>query len=227
MNLSDPNEVIPEEKPADPTTQRKLRRSLLYIALGSMLAPCGLCWYSTRVQSIEGVMIPGIFGLVILIYTFYILYQREQRQDLAPPIWRVGLVFVLLIAITTLTMIWLNSAIGWHRISGPAILIMSAWAFFLAGRRVWESWSFSRQAVVEENFLTELKMVSIKGSHPIHPQLAYRYAENYRGIISNNQIRNRTPQIIEAIDDGKFLVKVKYLPDNPRVHRFLGWRILA
>ena len=86
MSLIDPNETIPEEIPADPTTQIKLRRSLLYIALAGLMAPCGLCWYSTRVQNIEQVLIPGLLGIIILIYTVFILYKREQKQDLAPPL---------------------------------------------------------------------------------------------------------------------------------------------
>jgi len=164
MNLIDPNETIQEEIPADPTTQKKLRRSLLYIALASLMAPCGLCWYSTRVQTIEQIMIPGVFGIIILIYTIYILYQPEQKQDLAPPMWRVVIILAIMIAITTLAIIWLVAAIGWHKIAGPIILALGAWSFFLAGRRVWESWSFSRLAVEEENDLAELKMISIQGS---------------------------------------------------------------
>ena len=34
------------------------------------------------------------------------------------------------------------------------------------------------------------------------------------------------PEIRQAIEEGKFLVTVKYLPDNPRIQRFPGWKIL-
>ena len=226
MNLIDPNESVSEEIQADPTTQVKLRSSLLLLALAGLLAPCGLCWYSTRVQTIEQVLIPGLLGVVVLIYTIYILYQREQKQDLAPPLWKVILILATIAAIITLTIIWLLAAIGWHKISGPIILALGAWSFFLAGRRVWESWSFSRQSIEEENDLAELKMVRINDGHPIHPQLVYRYAEKYRGQFRNSQIRRKLPEIRQAISDGKLRVKVKYLPENPRVHRFLGWKIL-
>ena len=216
MNLTDPNEGILEETPADPTTQKKLRSSLLYIALVSLLAPCIFCWYSTRVQSIEGVLIPGILGLVILLYTMYILYQREQKQDLAPPLWRVSLVLVFLIVITTLATVWMIASIGWHRISGPAILIMGAWAFFLAGRRIYESWSFSSRAVLESTDQVELDMISIRGSHPVYPQLVYRYAGDYRSQLRNERIHRNAAEIRQAIEDGRFRVIIKYLPDEPR-----------
>lgn len=226
MSLIDPNETIPEEIPADPTTHKKLRRSLLYFALASLMAPCGFCWYSTRVRTIEQVLIPGVFGIIILIYTIYILYQREQKQDLAPPLWRVVIILGIMIAITTLVVIWLVVTIGWHKIAGPIILALGAWSCFLAGRRVWESWSFLRLAIEEETDLVELKMISINGSHPIHPQLVYRYAEKYRGQLRNSRIRRKLPEIRQAIEDDKIRVTVKYFPDNPRIQRFLGWKIV-
>ncbi len=226
MNLIDPNESASEEIQADPTTQVKLRSILLLLALAGLLTPCGLCWYSTRVQSIEQALIPSLLGVVVLIYTIYILHQREQKQDLAPPLWQVILILAILAAIVTLAIIWMVAATGWHKISGPIILSLGAWSFFLAGRRVWESWSFSHLSIEEENDLAQVKMVSIDGGHPIHPQLVYRYAEKYRSQIANFRIRNKTPEIIQAISEGKLQVKVKYLPENPRIHRFLGWKIL-
>jgi len=226
MSLIDPKEAIPEETAADPITQKDVRRTLLLVALAGLLAPCGLCWYSTRLETFEQVLIPGLLGLIVLFYTLYILYQREQRQDLAPPLWRVGLIMIILLALCGLALAWLISSVGWQLPSGPIILTLGAWSFFLAGRRVWESWSFSRLAVEEENDLAELKMISIQGSHPIHPQLTYRYAGKYRGQLTNNRIRNKTLEIRQAIEEGKFRVKTKYMPENPRVHRLLGWKIL-
>jgi len=226
MSLIDSRETIPEEIPADPITQIKLHRSLLYIALAGLLAPCGLCWYSTRVPNIEHILIPGLLGIILFIYTIFIIYKRELNQDLTPPLWRVIFVFILLLGAVALAVIWLTASIGWHHISGPAILVLGAWSFFLAGRRVWESWSFFHLAVFEENDQAELKMISIDGGHPIHPELAYCYAGKYRGQITNNRIRNKSPEIRQAIKDGKFRVVIKYLPKNPRVHRFLGWKIL-
>jgi len=226
MSLIDPNETIPEDIPADPTTQKDLRRTLLLVALAGLLVPSGLCWYSTQVETIEQILIPSLLGLIVLFYTLYNFYQREQRQDLAPPLWRVGLIMFILLALGSLALVWLISAVGWLLPSGPIILILGAWSLFLAGRRVWESWSFSRLAVEEENDLAELKMISIDGSHPIHPQLVYRYAGKFRGQLTNNRIRNKIPEIRRAIEAGKFQTKVKYLPDNPRIHRFLGWKIL-
>lgn len=226
MSQFEANQPLPEEQPADPTTQVKLRRSLLFLALAILLASCGLCWYSTRVQAIETLLIPGLLGIIILFYTLYTFYQREQKQDLAPPLWRVGLVLGTILVLIILALVWMRSSLGWHPVSGPVILALGAWALFLSGRRVWEAWSFLQRSVEEENNLAEIKMISIAGSHPIHPQLAYRYAEKYRGQIESNRIRNKTPEIIQAIADGKFLVKVKYLPENPRVHRLLGWKIL-
>ena len=226
MNLINPNESISEEIPADPTTQKDLRRTLLLVALASLLAPCGLCWYSTRVETFEQVLIPGLLGFIVPLYTLYILYQREQRQDLAPPLWRVIMVLVFLAGVPIIALVWLVSAVGWQPIPSSIIQVLGIWALFLSGRRVWESWSFTRGAIEEENDLVELKMISIQGSHPIHPQLVYRYAGKYRGELTNNRIRNKTPEILQAIEDGKFQVKVQYLPDNPRVHRFQGWKIL-
>jgi len=226
MSLIDPSETIPEDIPADPTTQKDLRRTLLLVALISLLVPGGLCWYSTQVETIEQVLIPGLLGLIVLFYTLYYLYQREQRQDLAPPLWRVGLIMIFLLALVSLALVWLISAVGWLLPSGPIILVLGAWSLFLAGRRVWESWSFYHRGIEEKNNLAEIKMISIAGGHPIHPQLVYRYAEKYRGQIENHQIRNKTPELLQAIQEGKLQVKVKYLPDNPKIHRFLGWKIL-
>ncbi len=226
MSLIDPKEAIPEETAADPITQKDVRRTLLLVALAGLLAPCGLCWYSTRLETFEQVLVPGLLGLIVLFYTLYILSQREQRQDLALPLWRAGLILIILLALCGLALAWLISSIGWQLPSGPIILALGAWSLFLAVRRVWESWSFSQLAVEEENDLAELKMISIQGSHPVHPQLSYRYAGKYRGQLTNNRIRNKTPEIRQAIGKEKFLVKVQYLPDNPRVHRFRGWKIL-
>ncbi len=226
MRLIDPNETIPDEVPADPNTQTKLRRTLLYLALGSLVVSCGLCWYSSLLQNIEQILIPGLMGIMVLTYTINNFYQRQQKQDLAPPLGQTVTILGILIGITSLAIIWLLSAIGWQKVSGPIILILGAWSFFLAGRRVWESWSFSREAIEEVNDLVELKMISIDGSHPIYPQLIYRYAENYRGLLQSNRIRRKLPQIRHAIRDGKFQVSVKYLPDNPRIHRLTGWKIL-
>lgn len=226
MSLINPRESIPEELPADPTTNKKLRRSLFFIALIGLLAPCALCYYSTRVESIEQALIPTLVAAIIGLYTLYTLYQREQKQDLAPPLWRVILILILLASAPTLGLVWLVSAVGWQPLPGSIILVSGLWALFLSGRRVWESWSFSQQAVEEVNELVELQMISIAGSHPIHPQLAYRYAEKYRGQLQNNRIRRKLPEIRQAIEERKIRVKVQYLPENPRVHRFLGWKIL-
>jgi hypothetical protein len=226
MTSIDPHLPPQEELPADPTTQNELRSSLLLLALIGLTAPCILCWYSTRTESLEQVLIPGLMAGWVLVYTFYSQRQREQKQDLAPPLWRAGIDLGLQITATALALIWLVGSIGWHPISGPAILILGSWTFFLAGRRVWESWSFSRLAVREETALAKLEMISLDGGHPIHPQLVYRYAEKYRGECTNNRIRNKTPEIRQAIEQDKLRVSVKYLPENPRVHRFLGWKIL-
>jgi len=226
MNLTDPNQPAPEEVPADPTTQRDLRRILLYLALIGLLAPCGLCWYSTRVESIEQALIPTLAGLIIGVYTLFTLYQREQKQDLAPPLWRVILILILLAAVPIVAQVWLVSAVGWQPLASSIIQVLGLWGLFLSGRRVWESWRFSRMAVLEENDLVELKMISIDGGHPIHPQLIYRYADKYRGQKRSSRLRDQLPEVRQAIADGKLRVMVQYLPESPKVHRFLGWKIL-
>lgn len=215
-----------EEVPPDPGTQKIIRRSLLAIALISLLSPCGLCWYSTRAEAPELILIPAVLGLVVTLYSVYTFYQREQKQDLAPTLWRVLLVFFLLLLFCTLALLWLLSAVGWRNGTGAVILALGAWSLFLAGRRVWESWTFSRRSVEEENDLAELDMISIRGSHPIYPQLVYRYADGYRGQLRSDRIHKYAAEIQQAIKEGKFRVTVQYLPDNPRVHRLKGWQIV-
>ena len=215
----------PDEIQVDPSTEKKLRRSLLFIALAGLLAPCGFCWFSSQVETIELVLIPVVLGLIVLFYTLYTFYQRQQRQDLAPPLWRVGTVFLALLISTGLALLWLLRVVGWQTPSGLLIAGLGIWSLFLAGRRVWESWKFSRQAVVEEARDVELDMISIRGSHPIYPELVYRYAGGYRGRLRSDRIHRLAAEIRKAIENSRFTVVVKYLPEDPRVHRLENWRI--
>ncbi len=219
--FEDPGEVQP-----DPEAQFNLRRVLTLIAVLGLALPCGFCYYSTRVEAIENALIPGLLGFIVTIYTLFTLYQKEQNQDQAPPLWRVGLAFLLLTGSSATAIIWLLAAVGWGNIPGFVILGLGGWSLMLAGRRVRDSWQFSRLGIVEENNLTELMMISIEGGHPIHPQLEYHYAGTYRGQKRSSPIRGQLPEISQAIKDGKFQVMIKYLPENPRVHRFMGWKIL-
>jgi hypothetical protein len=214
-----------QEVPPDPESSFNLRRVLALIAGAGLLLPCGLCWYSTRVEAIESALIPGLLAVITVFYTLFTFYQREQKQDLAPPLWRVILVFILLLILCALALSWLLSALGWQPLPASLILALGGWSLFLSGRRVWGSWVFSRKATVEENGLAELKMISIEGGHPVHPQLVYRYAEGYRGQKRGGRIKGQLPQIREAINENKLRVMVKYLPEDPRVHRFMGWKI--
>jgi hypothetical protein len=226
MNQIDPQLEGLQEVQPDPESQFNLRRVLALIAILGLLLPCGFCWYSTRVEAIENALIPGLLGFIVTIYTLFNLYQKEQNQDQAPPLWRVGIVFLFLAGISATATTWLLAAAGWSDLPGFLILALGGWSLFLAGRRLWDSWQFFRLGVVEENNLTELKMISIEGGHPIHPLLEYRYANKYRGQKRSSPIRGKLPEIRQAIKDGKFQVAIKYLPDNPRVHRFMGWKIL-
>jgi hypothetical protein len=197
------------------------------MALISMMAPCGLCWYSSRAEAAELILIPSILGVLAAGYSIYIFYQREQKQDLAPPLWRVILIFLGWSVVDGLAILWLVTVVGWRVLTGAVLLGLSAWTLFLAGRRVWEAWSFSQHAVEEENNLAVLEMISIRGSHPIYPQLVYRYAAGYRGQIRSDRIHKYTAEIQKAIQEGEFQVTVQYLPDNPRVHRLKSWRIVS
>jgi hypothetical protein len=226
METLNPNPISPQEPPADPGTEQALRRGLLAVAVIALLAPCGLCWYSTTLEAVELVLIPGILGLVAAGYTIYRFYQREQKQDLAPPLWRALLVFSLLALATGLALWWLLAMVGWRNGAGIAILVLGAWALILSGRRVWEAWSFSRQAVEEETDQVELEMVSIGDSHPIYPRLVYHYAGNYRGQLQNEELHHKIEEIRPAVSAGTLRVRVVYLPEDPRVHRVTGWRIV-
>lgn len=216
----------PDEVPEDPGTQKVIRRSLLFLALFGLLAPCGLCWYSTSVEAFELILIPSLLAVPVALYSVYVFYQREQKQDLAPPLWRVLLIFLGWSLAVGLALLWLLRAAGWRNAPGAVILGLGTWSLLLAGRRVWESWSFSRRSVEEENDLAVLDMISIRGSHPIYPQLVYRYAENYRGQLRSDRIHKYAAEIQAAIKQGSFRVTVQYLPENPRVHRLKGWRII-
>ena len=226
MENLNPTPQPQEEMPADPGTEKSLRRGLLLVALLILLAPCGLCWYSTTLEAVELALIPGLLGLVAALYSLYIFYQRAQKQDLAPPLWRTVLVFTLLALATGLALWWLLAMVGWRSGAGMAVLALGGWSLFLAGRRVWASWSFARRAVVEQDSQAVLEMVSIRGSHPIYPQLVYHYGGSYRGQLQNDRVHHQVGQLKEAIEAGKLRVIVEYLPEDPRVHRVKGWRIL-
>lgn len=214
------------EIPSDPSTERVIRRGLLIFALVTLLAPCGLCWVSTTVETAELIVIPASLAAIVTLYSLYTFYMRSQNQDLAPPLWRVGLAFLALALAAGLALLWLLRSVGWRGTSGGIILALGVWSLFLAGRRVWESWTFLRRAVKEESNRVVLEMTSIRGSHPIYPQLVYRYAGEYRGQVRNDRIHKWVAEIQLAIQGGKLKVMVKYLPEKPQVHRFLGWKIL-
>lgn len=214
-----------EEIPSDPTSEKKIRRSLYFVALLSLVTPCGMCWFSTQVENFEVILIPSVLALIVLAFSIYTFYQRQQQQDLAPPLWRVSLVFAALAGATTMALVWLVRSAGWSSTSNYLVLALGGWSLFLAGRRIWESWSFSRRGVKENAEGVELDMVSIRGSHPIYPQLNYRYAKEYRGQLRNDRIHRQIVEIRDAIESGQLHVTVKYLPENPRVHRLEKWWI--
>ena len=64
MENLNPTPLPQEEMPADPGTDKALRRGLLLVALFLLLAPCGLCWYGTTLEAVELALIPGLLGLV-------------------------------------------------------------------------------------------------------------------------------------------------------------------
>lgn len=213
------------EIPTDPSSEKKIRQGLYFIALAGLIAPCGMCWLSTQVEVFEVILIPSVLGLIVLAFSIYTFYQRQQQQDLAPPLWRVGLVFGILAGAAALALVWMSRAAGWSSWAIYLVLALGLWSLFLAGRRVWESWSFSSQGTLEEATGVELDMVSIRGSHPIYPQLVYRYAGEYRGQLRTDRIHRQAAKIRQAIEAGRFKVMVKYLPDDPRVHRLEKWWI--
>jgi hypothetical protein len=102
---------------------------------------------------------------------------------------------------------------------------MGAWGLYLAGRRVWKSRTFSSQSVLYEVDSIKMDMVSIKGSHPIYAQLVYRYAGDYRGELRNERVQRRMAEIRVAVEEGRLRAIVRYLPDEPRVHRLESWWI--
>ena len=219
------NHTSQDDLPTDPTTEKKLRRGLYYVALAGLLAPCGMCWISTQVEAFEVVLLPSVLGLIVFAFTLYTLYQRQQQQDLAPPLWRVSLIFAALAGAAILALIWLLRSAGWDSISAYLILALGIWSLILAGRRVWESYSFFRQGIAEEADWVELDMVSIRGSHPIYPQLNYRYAGDYRGQLRNDRVHRLAAEIREALENDRLKVIIKYLPEDPRVHRLEKWWI--
>ncbi len=221
-----PNTPNPtDDLPTDPTSEKKIRRSLYFVALVGLIAPCGMCWYSTRLEAFEVILIPSVLALIVLAYSIYTFYQRQQQQDLAPPLWRVSLVFAALAGASTLALVWLVRSVGWSSTSNYLVLALGVWSLFLAGRRMWESWSFSRRGIEEIAEEVELDMVSIRGSHPIYPQLNYRYAGEYRGQLRNDRVHRQIVEIREAIEAEHLVVTVKYLPEDPRVHRLEKWWI--
>jgi hypothetical protein len=219
------NNQNPQDHFSDQELDKKLKRDLILIALAGLLIPCGLCWTSMRSNSFETTLIPLLHGFLVGGYTLFAFYQREQEKDLALPLWRELLTFVVLAGISALFLAWLIRSVGWSGFTGTLILAMGLWGLFLIGRRIWLSRSFSRQSVLYEIDSIKLDMVSIKGSHPIYAQLVYRYAGDYRGELQNDRVQRRMAEIRTAIDEGRFRAIVRYLPDEPRVHRLESWWI--
>jgi hypothetical protein len=216
----EPGIPLPEEG-----LEKKLRRDLILIAIAGLLLPCGLCWASMYSTTFETTLIPLIHGSLVGLYTLFAFYQHEGEKDLTPRLWREVLVFCVLAGIAGLAITWLIRSVGWRFVPGILILVLGAWSQFLSGRRVWKSMSFSRQSVLHEVDSAELDMVSIRGSHPIYAQLVYRYAGDYRGQLRTDRIQYRMDQIQAAMEEGRFRAIVRYLPDNPQVHRLENWWI--
>lgn len=220
-----PKSPEPTDHLTDPGLDKKLKRDLILIALAGLLIPCGLCWTSMRSNSFETTLIPLLQGFLVGGYTLFAFYQREQEKDLALPLWRELIALGILAGVTSLFLAWLVRSVGWSGLTGTLILVLGLWGLFLAGRRAWMSRSFSRQSVLYEVDRVKLDMVSIKGSHPIYAQLVYHYAGDYRGELQNNRVQRRMADIRTAIEEGRFRAIVRYLPDEPRVHRLESWWI--
>ncbi len=215
----------PEDQLTDQGIDKKLRRDLMLIAIAGVLLPCGLCWTSMRSSSFETTLIPLLQGFVVGAYTMIVFYQGEQEKDLTLPLWREILTFSILAGATVLFLAWLVRSAGWSGITGTLILALGLWGLFLAGRRIWKSQTFSRLSVLYEVDSIKLDMVSIRGSHPIYAQLVYRYADDFRGQVQNDRIQRQMAEIREAVDGGRLRAIVRYLPDDPRIHRLESWWI--
>ena len=220
MNTNKTNQV-----PTEKGLENKLKRDLLWIALAGLLLPCGLCWASLRSTSFETTLIPLLEGTIVGGYSLYAFNQRENEKDLTLPLWKETLSFSFLAGFTGLALAWLIRSVGWSGFTGTLILAMGLWGLFLAGRRIWNARSFSRRSVLYEIDSIKFDMVSIKGSHPIYAQLEYHYAGDYRGQLANERIQRRMAEIRTAIEEGRFRAIVRYLPDDPRVHRLESWWI--
>jgi hypothetical protein len=220
MNTNNPNN-FPTEEGLD----QKLKRDLALIAIAGLLIPCGLCYTSLRSTYFETTLIPLLQGVIVGGYSLFAFYQREQGKDLALPLWKELISFVFLGSFTALSLVWLVRSVGWSGVTGTLILAMGAWGLFLAGRRIWNSRSFSSKSVIYEVDSIKLDMVSIKGSHPIYAQLVYQYAGEYRGQLQNDRVQRGMAEIRTALDEGRFRAIVRYLPDDPKVHRLESWWI--
>lgn len=225
MNISKKRPPKPGEPAADQSIDKKIRRDLHLIALAGLLVPCGLCWVSMRTESFEIALIPLLHGSLVGLYSAFAFYQRQQGKDQALPLWRVYLVFLAQAATTALALAWLVRSVGWKTVPGLLILGLGAWSLVQAGRRLWKSRSFSRRGVLFEVDSAELDMIRIKGSHPIYAQLVYRYAGDYRGELRTDRIQRRMAEIEAAIEERRFRAIVRYLPDDPQVHRLESWWI--
>ena len=72
MNSIDPAKPPQQGPLAGPKANNKVRRCLLLVSLGGLVLFCSFCWYTTQVETVEQIFIPGLMGFVLL-YTLFIL----------------------------------------------------------------------------------------------------------------------------------------------------------
>jgi hypothetical protein len=214
------------ELPSDVETQRSLRRGLMIAALGGALLPCLYCWYAYRVGSAEEAFLPGLALLLAGVHTFSFFVKRSGRlpfplliNALVLPLW--GLLLWLGIPL-------LAEAAGREAFATLATLLLGAWGVVLSLWGLGESLAFLARSQIVEVEAIQLVFLPI-ADHPDlfpYPVLDYRYLGSCRGRFRSAWLRFRVRGITRAMEEGRLTARVRFLPERPRVHRFLGWRII-
>lgn len=202
--------------------KQKVGKLLLTAVVG---AGAGCLWiYLLTVLPPAEVLIPSAALLAALLNFILIRRKRRLKFDLAPSLPRSGLYLLLWFSLTILGLMMAAATNpGLVSLSTASVLLLGGASIYLAGTRVRDSLRFEREAEMVEADSARLVMVDTGPDAPAHPELAYTYLGKYRGQRNSSGIRFRSKVIRRALAEDRLLVKIRYLPSDPEVHRFVGW----
>ncbi len=203
---------------------RRFKPGLLVI-LGILGTAVGCLWiYLLTVLPLAEVLISS--GALLVALLNYVLIRRNQRLKFVPTLVCSGIFLLLWMGLTALSLILsLAANNGRVSVSTISVLLLGGFSIYLAGTRVQDSILFNREAEVVEADSARLVLVDNTSEGMLHKELAYTYLGKYHGQHNSIGIRYRSRAISRALAENRLQIKIRYLPSDPEVHRFAGWKI--